>query len=247
MSAIFRPVFLSSGHSDNPKKDRGASGNGYIEGVLAVEFRKLLYDYLVSKGLKSTMDVNSNKTSETIAYFENLVSKDSILIDIHWNSASATSTGVETLIPEEYTKFELELAHEISKVIGTIADLKLRGNSGGKAGVKTELDSHHGKLGWMRLNGENILIEMCFISNPNDMKKYQNNKMAIVMAVGDVILRFAKKDFSLGISDEKTYVIKPGDTLYGIAKELNINVSVLLTKNNINIKSIIKVGDKLKY
>lgn len=165
-----RKLFLSAGHSP---KEPGAWGNGYREELLAIEFRDLLVAELKTLGVTPTIDDNNNALAKTLAYFKNMTASDSIVVDIHWNASSnPDATGTEVLVPSEYTSFEYNLAAMLASEIKNSIGTKLRGTNG----VKTEADSHHGRLGWMRLNGENILIEMCFISNPSDMQKYQNNK-----------------------------------------------------------------------
>lgn len=44
----------------------------------------------------------------------------------------------------------------------------------------------------------------------------------------------------------KEYVVKKGDTLYGIAKNCNMSVAELLSINNLDNKSVIKIGQKIK-
>jgi N-acetylmuramoyl-L-alanine amidase len=44
----------------------------------------------------------------------------------------------------------------------------------------------------MRLKGENILIEMCFITNANDMASYQANKVQLAESLADVLIKYAK-------------------------------------------------------
>lgn len=48
------------------------------------------------------------------------------------------------------------------------------------------------------------------------------------------------------ISNTKEYTVQKGDTLYRIAKNNNISVPDLLTMNNLDNNSVIKVGQKLK-
>jgi len=45
----------------------------------------------------------------------------------------------------------------------------------------------------------------------------------------------------------KVYVVKPGDTLIGIANKLDVSVGALLAWNNISLKKRIYPGDRLKY
>jgi N-acetylmuramoyl-L-alanine amidase len=180
-------IYLSAGHS---VKQPGASGNGYKEHELAIELRQLIATELELLGNKPILDSNDNALSHSIAFFKNLVGANSIVVDIHWNaSASITATGTETLIPKEYNIFEYELACELSRIISFVLNIPKRGTDG----VKTEADSHHGRLGWMRLNGNNILLEVCFISNESDMKSYQKNKGVLAKAIATILNDYSKK------------------------------------------------------
>jgi N-acetylmuramoyl-L-alanine amidase len=63
----------------------------------------------------------------------------------------------------------------------------------GDQGIKTEADSHHGRLGWMRLTGENVLMEICFITNPVDMQKYQANKLQLAKNIALILKNNSQK------------------------------------------------------
>ena len=182
-----RKVFISAGHS--PSKP-GAAGNGYKEELLAIEFRDLLVKELKNLGITPVIDSNENALDKSIAFFKNLTSTDSIVIDIHWNASdNPLATGTEVLVPLQYSSFEYNLASLIANEIKNSIGTKLRGTNG----VKTEADSHHGRLGWMRLTGENILIEMCFISNAQDMQKYQQNKLKLAKNIAVILKAYTTK------------------------------------------------------
>ena len=83
------------------------------------------------------------------------------------------------------SKFERDIAGNLSDVISDTLGLKNRG-------VKTEIESHHGKLGWMRLNCENVLIEVCFITNTHDIKNYQTYKSILSENIASQLSKFAK-------------------------------------------------------
>jgi LysM repeat protein len=222
-----RKIFISSGHSNKKGADRGAVGNGYIEGELAVEFRDLLVKELKYLGVSPIVDSNDSILSKSIAFFKNKTSSDSIVLEIHWNASSAQATGVEVLVPSPPSEFEKNKAKEISSLIARVLNVRDRG-------VKTEADSHHGRLGWMRLTGENLLIEMCFITNKSDMESYQANKN-----------KLAKEMASMLVEEGNTYTVVSGDTLSKIALRHKTTVTKIMEENNLKSPTIL-VGQKLK-
>jgi LysM repeat protein len=241
-----RKIFLSAGHSNTPGRDRGAVGNGYIEGELTVELRNLLVKELKKLNITPIVDPDDSIFSQTINFFKNLVSPSCIVIDIHWNAASPAATGTETLIPANPSKFETELANEISKCISDTLGIPLRGNFNGKRGVKTEAQSHHGRLGWMRLNGENILMEVCFISNRNDMASYQMHKEKLAKELAYIIYKYSMDNQNVpSVLNNNLYTVVRGDTLSKIARKSNTTVNSLKTLNNLN-SDVIRVGQVLK-
>lgn len=235
-----RKIYISAGHSNKAGRDRGAASNGYIEGELTVRFRDLLKKELERLGANVIVDNNDTILSQSIAFFKNLTSNKDIVLDIHWNSATPKATGVEHLIPGEYSIFEKELAKKLSDVVSETLNIPLRGVTAGAKGVKTELESHHGRLGWMRLTGENILCEMCFISNPNDMKKYFDNEIQLVKNYAQVLFEQVKEN-----QTECVYTVIKGDSLSKIANKFNTTVEKLKKDNNLTT-NVIQIGWKLK-
>lgn len=168
-----KDIFISAGHSNIAGQDRGAYGNGKWEGDLTVEFRDLLISELQELGITAKTDNNKNVLAQTLAYFKALVSQDSLLIDLHFNASSNKDAhGTEVYIPEISTDFEKQVAETVSAIIAD--QLKTRNR-----GVFKESQSQHTKLAWMKLIGENILIEICFISNYSDMFMYEGSKAKI--------------------------------------------------------------------
>jgi N-acetylmuramoyl-L-alanine amidase len=56
-------------------------------------------------------------------------------------------------------------------------------------GVKLEKESARGSLGWMRLTGENVLLEVCFISNKEEMENYQNKKHYLAKVIAYTLFK----------------------------------------------------------
>lgn len=177
-----RKIIISAGHGGS---DPGASANGYIERDLAIELRSLLVKELKSRGIDPLVDPDKNKLLETLTWLRGKFGNKDILLDLHWNSGGGT--GIEVIIPDGASQFEKTLAQALADKISEITTWKKRGG-----GVKPESDTARKKLGWMRPNAENILIEMCFIDNKLDMSIYNANKQAIVKSIVNVLSQFAK-------------------------------------------------------
>ena len=177
-----KTLIIGAGHGGT---DSGAVGNGFIERDLAIEFRNLLVSELKKLSVNCIVDPDSNKLVDSLAYFKKYFNPDSINIDIHWNAGPPAATGTEVLINTNATLFEKQLGGKIAEAIETILNIKNRG-------LKTELDSARGKLGWMHQLGRNYIIEMCFISNKTDMDKYQANKQKLAKAMADILKEAVK-------------------------------------------------------
>lgn len=239
-----RRILISAGHSNIKGRDRGAVGNGYIEGDLAVEFRRLLIKEMRKYDLDVYTDLDDSVLTETIQNFKLNVSSDTISIDIHWNAATPTATGTEVFIPDSNSATERQLAKDIADLISRTLDIPLRGNYKGFKGVKTESDSHHRRLGFMRLNGDTVLIEMCFISNKKDMEKYQTNKHQLAKDMAILLCEYSSRESN----DEKVeniYIVVSGDSLSKIANKFNTSVGELKRLNNLS-GDLIRIGQRLK-
>lgn len=178
LNPIPRKIFISAGHSNVSGRDRGALGvDGILEGELTVSLRKKIVSELNRLGTNPITDIDSNVTRETVAYMIKTLNSRDIAIDIHFNAANKTATGTEVLIPFKSSEFEKHLGNLLSYNISKVLGIRNRG-------LKTEADSARGRLIFMTPNCENILIEVCFITNENDMKLYneKQNQVATIIA-----------------------------------------------------------------
>ena len=181
-----RDIIIVAGHTNVQGLDQGASANGFIEGQLTVELRDLIMSELSKLGIKARTDSNRNALAQTLQWLKaNLFSNKTICVDIHWNAAaSREANGSEIIIPNVSSQFERDLANALLKVF---TDIGLR-----KRGIKSEALTARKTLAWMRPNAENVLIEVCFITNPTDMKLYEANKLAISRRIAAVLNHFSK-------------------------------------------------------
>ena len=233
-------IAQSSGHSNVKGKDRGAAGNGYVEGELTVELRDLVEKELDILGAKSTKDKNDTVLSDTLRDFEKKVKEGDIVIDYHWNSATPKATGVETLVSDPSTDEEKRLAQKLSQTVADTLGIPLRGNYGGYKGVKSEKESQHSRLGFLHLKGVNVLLEVCFISNESDMRSYQKNKYVLAKRIAKVLFEAAQ-----GLTNSTTYKVVKGDSLSKIATKYKTTVAELKRLNKLN-SDVIQIGQLIK-
>ena len=177
-----RNVFVFAGHGGS---DAGASYKQYVERDLTIEFRDLVIRELLKYGITAKTDSNSNALVQTLDWLKGKFSSKDILVDIHWNAGIPSASGSEIFIPDSASPFERHFSNSLLRVF-TEFGFKPRG-------VKPEALSNRRKLGFMRPNAENILIEVCFITNDNDMKLYQVNKQALAKRVAKELSDFSKR------------------------------------------------------
>ena len=192
-----RRLFLSAGHSTTPGRDRGATSHDgkHIEGNVTAEFRTLVFDSLMRRyGYRSSVDSNDSILSQTISLFRQWVTPDCILIEYHCNaSSSPRSQGVEVFIPDSYTEVELGIAADIAAALHGATGFPYRNGRLNINGVKLESESARGKLGWLRMAGHNVLPELFFITNPQEVATWNRAKFEAADRVADVIWKWVNK------------------------------------------------------
>lgn len=230
-------IFISAGHSNRQGRDRGASGNGFIEGVEMAELRKSIIKELENLGSKVYFDKDDSILADTLKEFKPKTKKGDILLDLHMNAATPKATGVETLVPDPPTPEERKLAEQLSKTVSEILNIPLRGIKG----VKTEAESQHKRLGFMRLEGTTVLLEVCFISNPNDMKSYREKRFILAKELAKVL----HNSLNSTTLESNIYTVVSGDSLSKIAIKFKTTITKIKSDNKLS-SDLIKVGQKLK-
>jgi len=176
MKKMKRKIILSAGHGGS---DPGAVSGKYIERDLAIDFREEIALALSRIEVCPVMDPNPNALKATLSWIKGRFEKDDILLDIHWNAASPTAQGTEVIIPKIYSTFEQNFAQELLNIFASYG-FKSRG-------IKTEDKTPRKSLGWMRPVAENILIEVCFLTNKKDMENFEKNKLELASKIAELI------------------------------------------------------------
>ena len=158
-------IYLIAGHS---KTDPGAIGVGGIkESELAMELRDKIAHFITLKGYKVTLDSDRSNLNQVI--FNINSNENDVICDIHFNAGVPIATGTEVIIPDRSTANERMIASLICSDMAVSMKIKSRG-------VKSEKDTARKTLAIMKPSGINLLLEVCFITNKNDLKEYQLKK-----------------------------------------------------------------------
>lgn len=176
-------IFISAGH--NPKGikvDNGASGNGYTEANLAVEFRNLV---TLQLDAKKVLYVTDNDDERLAQYLERIKTGNaSVVLEFHFDASdNKTATGTTSLIGVDADRLDTAFAKELVNATAFRLGIKNRG-------VKSEAESHRGRLGLMRESGIVCLLELCFISNINDLNAYHENKYQLAKDIAEIVVKY---------------------------------------------------------
>lgn len=149
----------SAGHHD---KDPGALGNGYKESEITILIRDSVIHHLAVKQAK----YESDKDWETNTQYQNRIRsvKGKVVLDIHLNAATPSANGSEVIISNNASTLSKSFAKEILDTTCNVLGTRNRG-------VLTESQTPRKKLGILNMSGLAALIEVCFITNKNEMDK----------------------------------------------------------------------------
>lgn len=168
-------VFLSAGHSNI---DPGAVGGGWREADIAVEMRNMVSFYLSRAGVAHDLD-GSGTVNLPLRDAAAAARKHSIAVEFHCNAGPATATGVETL----QSAADTALGKSLCEAIAGALQVRNRG-------AKPENSGQHHRLAFVGAGG--IIVELFFISNADDRKKWSERKWLAAQAVAEVLQRAAQ-------------------------------------------------------
>lgn len=170
-------LFISAGHSD---KDPGAVGKGLngeqiTEAGVVLEFRDMLAKELRELGVEFTKDGEKGQNLP-LRDAINLAKSYDLAIEFHCNAFHLPSaTGVETLSRSHH----YSLTNKLNALISSTLGINNRGSKGESSG-------QHSRLGFIS-QADGIIVELFFISNPEDVRKYQENKNVLAKRVAELL------------------------------------------------------------
>lgn len=181
-------IYIDQGH--NPRDfNTGAEGNGYFEQDITYEIGIRLYDYLaanpeftprLSRPTPDTLLGTSNSSSLVARVNEANSWGADLFISLHTNAAiNPAASGAEALIYSRGSAVAYNLAEDILRELTQITGLRNRG-----------IIERPGLYVLRRTNMPAVLVEMGFISNPEDAELMANSPNLFALGIYRGILDF---------------------------------------------------------
>ena len=191
-------IFILRGHGNG---DPGACGNGYTEENLSQVIVDRVVELLKGKSVKVFTNYKTQNNYVTNCLVGHTFNYK-FGYTIHLNSASANASGTEIFAPinEQYVNTETKMCREIANTLGISArGVKSRDYNSGATHLRLEKDGSKGtdyykeiRQSWK--NGlSHSIIELCFISNQNDVKQLLNKKEQVCRVIANNILVYLEK------------------------------------------------------
>lgn len=232
-------VVIDAGHGGT---DSGAVGGGIIEKDLTLQISNYIYNRLNELGIPAKLTRTTDETlspSERVRRVLNAYGNDPnvLVISNHINAGGGDGAEVIYALRNDNTFANLVL-NEISKEGQNI-----------RRAFQRRLPSNQSKDYYFMLRDtgvtEPVIIEYGFLDSSNDdinqlKNNYQNYAEAVVRAITEYIGTSYQS-----IPGGNTYVVQRGDSLWSIARKLNVSVEELKAANNLS-SNLIGVNQVLR-
>lgn len=172
-------IYTSGGHH---VKDPGAVYGGRKEADEMRCFRTLVDQELALLGYETIPD----KDSETAAQHQSRIKPGaaSVVCEWHLNAVANTrATGTETVVKKNATANSIAMANEFNNVTSRILGIPNRG-------ILVDVNTPRGRIGIVNKPGTVILHEVCFLSNPENMRSFDIHKVALAKAYAQILIKY---------------------------------------------------------
>lgn len=236
-------VVIDAGHGGS---DPGAVAGGVNEKDLNLMIAQYMLERFLQAGVDATLIRNTDETISPTERVQRILAAygdnpNVVVISNHNNSSTNTSAeGTEVI-------YALRNTNELSK---NILDQLEKAGLPTRTAYQRRLPSNPNKDYYFihRETGSTqpIIIEYGYMTTPSDLKRVQENYRTYVNAiVRGVLDTFDINDNNSTDSNQNTYVVKAGDTLWSIANRFNTTVEELMRLNNLS-SDLIAVGKVLR-
>lgn len=176
---INQELWADAGHH---LADPGAVYNGLTEFEEMRCFRTLVAEEYKKIG----GEVQTDLDHETNTQFQGRMktNRGSVVVSFHLNaSENPVANGSECIISDNASVNSKALAVELLDVTCEILGTR-------KRRVIKESETPRNKLGILNKSGMAVLVEICFLSNTEDMAKLDKNKLELAKAYAKIIKRY---------------------------------------------------------
>lgn len=166
---------VTAGHGAG---DPGAvAKTGETEAALMTELRDIVADKLRQAGHTVKTD-GARWQNLPLVHALTLVPGSDVAIELHTNAVeNPAARGVEVISQPA----QKEMARTIARRIAHTLEIPVRG----AGGWIDQSQSARGRLGYVRAGG--LVVEVFFISNPEELAKYQARKWLVASAIVDAL------------------------------------------------------------
>lgn len=173
-----RKYYINAGH-----RGKGTGAVGYFdEGSETIALRDLVCTELMKAGATVLKDDDKAQLSEVVKKINSTCSVGDVCIDIHFNAAGKTATGVECLVRQKASDKENRLAKDICQRLAGVMNIRNRG-------VKADNEGAHSRLAMCSdIKCTSVLIEVCFVSNEDDVNSYKGSRYMVANAIAKSLL-----------------------------------------------------------
>lgn len=170
-------ITVTAGHGAN---DPGAvARTGETESALMTELRDIVALKLREAGHQVKTDGAPGENQPLVQALK-LIPGSDVAIELHTNAAeNPAARGVEVIAPPD----RKELARTIARRIGHVLEIPVRG----AGGWIDQSQSARGRLGYVRARG--LVVEVFFLSNPEELAKYQAKKWLVASAIVEALTK----------------------------------------------------------
>ena len=239
-----KKVVIDAGHGG---EDPGASANGIVEKDYTLMISKYMADRLTELGIDNALTRDSDITLDSTTRPKTAQSlfgtgSDVILVSNHINAGGGD--GAEII-------YALRNSDLLSS---KIASEFIKSGQNVRKYYQRRLPSNSSKDYYYMLretpNNESIIVEYGFLdSTGDDVNQIKNNwktlAEAVVRALADYIGVTYIPPEGMGEVSDNIYIVKKGDTLYGIANKYGVSVEELKRLNNLGSNSL-SIGQVLQ-
>jgi hypothetical protein len=182
-----RKVFVIAGHEG---KGTGASSQWLDEGSETLALQELILYALKNKyDIEGVKDIPKYSLINVLGWLEEQAVEGDIILDLHFNAYSNPKAGgTEVLYPTVNTNVEIKMANKLQRLVVDLLKTRNRG-------TYNESRSPHNRLGMLRgpYKAVNLLLEVCFCTNKDDVDKYVANRIFLADAIAKFLSDYANE------------------------------------------------------